>query len=54
MEVTGTCTEYTKPSRLSVHLSAPSAFDGDQTYQLADLGTGTTRLEVTGHFRYAG
>jgi uncharacterized protein YndB with AHSA1/START domain len=54
MEVTGTCTEYAKPSRLSVHLSAPGAFDGDQTYQLTDLGGGRTRLEITGRFRYTG
>lgn len=54
MEVTGTCTEYIKPSRLSVHLSAPGAFDGDQTYRLTDLGGGKTRLEMTGRFHYAG
>jgi hypothetical protein len=54
IEITGTCTEYTKPSRLSVHLSAPGAFDGDQTYQLTDLGSGKTRLEMTGRFHYAG
>jgi uncharacterized protein YndB with AHSA1/START domain len=53
LEVTGTCTEYVKPSRLSVHLSAPGSFDGDQTYQLTDLGGGRTRLEMTGRFRYA-
>jgi polyketide cyclase/dehydrase/lipid transport protein len=54
VEVTGICTEYTKPSRLSVSLSAPGEFDGDQTYQLIEIADGKTRLQVTGHFRYAG
>jgi Polyketide cyclase / dehydrase and lipid transport len=53
LEVTGTCTEYNKPSRLGVHLSAPGAFDGDQTYQLTGVG-GRTRLEMIGRFRYHG
>ena len=54
LEVRGTCTEYLKPSRLSAHLSAPGAFDGDQTYQLTALDGGRTRLEVIGTFRYVG
>ena len=53
VEITGTCTEYTPYSRLSVHLATPGAFDGDQTYQLTDLGGGRTRLDINGHFHYA-
>jgi uncharacterized protein YndB with AHSA1/START domain len=53
MEITGICTEYTPYSRLSVHLSTPGEFEGDQTYQLTDLGGGRTRLDSTSHFRYA-
>jgi len=54
IEVSGTCTEYLRPSRLSAHLSVPGTFDGDQTYQLTDLGGGRTRLEVIGTFHYSG
>jgi Polyketide cyclase / dehydrase and lipid transport len=53
MEVTGTCTEYNKPSRLGVHLSSAGAFDGDQTYQLTGVGS-RTRFEMTGRFKYQG
>jgi hypothetical protein len=53
LEVTGTCTEYNKPSRLGVHLSAPGAFDGDQAYQVMGVGS-RTRFELTGRFNYQG
>jgi uncharacterized protein (UPF0548 family) len=54
LNLTRTCTEYDEPSRLRTHLSAPGEFDGDEAYQLTDLGSGRTRLEVTTHFRYSG
>jgi len=53
MEITGVCTEYSPYTRLSVHLSTPGQFDGEQTYQLTDLGGGRTRLDAISHFRYA-
>lgn len=54
LDLTRTCTEYAEPSRLSTHLSAPGEFEGDETYQIADLGGGRTRLEVNTHLRYSG
>jgi hypothetical protein len=53
MEVAGICTEYAPYSRLSVHLSTPGVFEGDQTYVLADAGEGRTRLNVMSRLRYS-
>ena len=52
VEVTSTCTEYVPQSRMTVALSAPGSFAGDQSYTLADAGNGRTRLEVDGRYRY--
>jgi Polyketide cyclase / dehydrase and lipid transport len=49
-----TCTEYGRPSRLSMHLTAPGELDGDETYLLLDVGGGRTQLDVTEHLRYSG
>ncbi len=53
MEVTGTCTEYAEPDRLSAALSSPGSFEGVQSYRLVDLGGGRTRLEVNGSYRFS-
>jgi hypothetical protein len=52
MLITGKCSEYLPPSRMSLHLSdSDGMFDGDETYRLVDLGNGRTRLEVVSHYR---
>lgn len=51
--VEGTCTEYVRPSRLSVKLE-PQGFAGDQTYVLTPAGTTGTRLSVDSHFKFPG
>jgi len=52
MEIEGTLTEYAPPARLSVHTETRNEFTGDQTYRLADLGNGRTRLEIDGQYRF--
>ncbi len=52
MEIEGTCSEYAPPSRLSVALSSPGAFEGGQSYRLADLGSGRSRLEIESNYRF--
>lgn len=44
--------EYAPPSRLTVTISTPAEFEGQQTYQLTGLGNGHTRLDVDGRYRY--
>jgi hypothetical protein len=54
INIAGTCSEYAPPSRMTIHLSdAEGIFDGDETYQLVDLGGGRTRMEIHGRFHYS-
>jgi len=50
MEIEGTCTEYSPPSRLTMLLAVKDAFDGQQLYRLTDLGNGRTRLDVESRY----
>ena len=53
MEIEGACTEYSPPRRLALQLSAGGAFDGQQSYQLSDLGNGRTRVDIDSSYRFA-
>jgi uncharacterized protein YndB with AHSA1/START domain len=54
MRIAGKCSEYAPPSHMTVHLSDPDGmFDGEQAYQLTDLGNGRTRLEIHGRFHFS-
>jgi len=54
MEIAGKCSEYTPPSKMTVQLSDDQGmFSGEQTYQLVDLGSGRTRMDVHSQFRFA-
>ena len=52
MEITGTITEYSPPRRLTIALSAPAGFDGDQSYDVTSAGNGRSRLDVQGSYRF--
>lgn len=54
MRIIGKCTEYTRPSRMTVQLGdADGMFTGEETYTLKELANGRTRLEVSGRFHYS-
>jgi uncharacterized protein YndB with AHSA1/START domain len=54
MRIVGKCREYTPPSRMAIALSdTDGVFNGDQTYQLKDMGNGHTRLEVRGSYHFS-
>jgi len=36
-----------------MQLSARGAFDGQQSYELSDLGNGRTRIDIDSHYRFA-
>lgn len=51
MRIAGKCSEYTPPSRMTVQLAdSDGMFNGDETYNLVDLGNGRTRLEVVSRY----
>jgi uncharacterized protein YndB with AHSA1/START domain len=52
MEIHSICSEYTPPSQLRVTVGVEQAFGGDQIYRLQDLGSGRTRLEAVGRYRF--
>lgn len=50
----GKLKEYAPPTRLTITLASPVyRFDGDQSYQLTDLGNGRTRVDVDAKYHYA-
>lgn len=53
MSILGTITEYTPPSRLRYRLTSQGAFQGDETFELTNLGSGRTRLDVTMTYTFA-
>jgi len=54
MSIVGKCSEYQPPSRMTMRLSDTQGFfDGEETYQLVDLGNGRTRVEIRSHFHYS-
>ena len=53
MEIHCAVAESTPPTRLRVAMSTPGMFDGDHLYELADLGGGRTRLQITGTYRFS-
>jgi uncharacterized protein YndB with AHSA1/START domain len=54
MQIVGKCSEYTPPLRMTVQLSdTEGMFNGEEAYQLVDLGNGRTRVEIHSHFHYA-
>ena len=52
MEIKAKYMEFAPPTRLAVHLSVEGMFDGEQSYRLAALGDGRTRMEVDTRFQY--
>jgi len=52
MEVQSTCAEYSPPAHIVLKLSSMGAFEGDQTYELVDLGNGRTRLLVNSRYHF--
>jgi uncharacterized protein YndB with AHSA1/START domain len=53
MQIVGKCTEYAPPARLTVQLAdTDGVFNGEESYQLVDLGNGRTRVEVRSRAHY--
>jgi hypothetical protein len=52
IEVQAKCTEYAPPARLALLLSSSNVFDGEQSYQLVDLGNGRTLLKVDARYHF--
>lgn len=52
IEVEGTVTSSNPPRSMTIRSAAKGGFEGEQTYELTDLGNGRTRLETHGVFRY--
>jgi len=50
MQIDGAITESMPPRKLALKLSAMGEFEGDQSYQLTDLGNGRTRIEVNNSY----
>ena len=54
MQIVSKCSEYAPPSRMTVQLTTTEGmFDGEQAYQLVDLGNGRTRMEIHSHFHFS-
>jgi len=54
MQIAGKCSEYAPPSHMTVQLAdSEGMFDGEQAYQLVDLGNGRTRLEIHWHYHFS-
>jgi hypothetical protein len=53
MEIEGIYTEYLPPTRQTVQVSSAGSFDGQETYSVANLGAGKTRLQIDGSFHYS-
>jgi uncharacterized protein YndB with AHSA1/START domain len=54
MTLEGKIKEYAPPSRLTITLASQEyQFDGDESYQLTDLGNGHTRVDVDSKYHYA-
>jgi uncharacterized protein YndB with AHSA1/START domain len=53
MQIAGTFSEYTPPSRLTVQIAdSEGMFNGEESYRLVDLGNGRTRMEVYSRAHY--
>jgi hypothetical protein len=54
MEIASKYTEYTPPTHMTVQVSdSEGMFDGEQAYQLTDLGNGRTRVDMRGRFHFS-
>jgi hypothetical protein len=54
LHVPGTITLWEPPNQMGVHVEMPGMFTGDVLYKLTDAGSGRTRVEQDGRFRYEG
>jgi uncharacterized protein YndB with AHSA1/START domain len=53
IQIVGKCSEYQPPSRLTMQMAdTEGMFDGQEAYQLVDLGNGRTRVEIHSSFHY--
>lgn len=53
MQIESTCTEYAPPVRMTVQIAdTEGMFRGEETYALADLGGGRTRMVVRSRAHY--
>jgi uncharacterized protein YndB with AHSA1/START domain len=53
MEIHSTVVEDTPPHRFRARLSAAEGFDGDATYEISDLGSGRTRLDIQAAYTFS-
>jgi uncharacterized protein YndB with AHSA1/START domain len=52
MEIEETILDCTPPSHLSMTLSVPGSFTGDHNFQVTDLGSGHSRLDIQMGYRF--
>ena len=53
MQIVAKNREYAPPSHLTLQVSSPPQFTGENNYDLLDMGNGTTRLEVDSRYHFS-